>query len=165
MDLKTGTGVQQFVEDLAFETRFLVDLQNDWPYRDLASVDYHLGGDDAKHMAVESYRANNTFIRGHLERAIAASLAFLVRASELATNPGFDPTSKCGIDEHYEPNADCLPGPPGITPPLLELPGICTDDVTCQESPGCQHTCVAPADCPAPYDGCNIEGCCYIVVK
>jgi hypothetical protein len=48
------------VSDLAFETRFLVDLQNDWPYRDLASV-YHLGGDDAKHMAVESYRAWNSF--------------------------------------------------------------------------------------------------------
>lgn len=165
MDLKAGTGVQQFVSDLAFETRFLVDLQDDWPYRDLASVDYHLGGDDAKHMAVESYRANNTFIRGHLERAIAASLALLVRASELATNPGFDPTSKCGIDEHYEPNAGCLPGPPGITPPPLNLPEICTEDATCQETPGCQHTCVVVAGCPLPYDGCNIEGCCYIVIK
>jgi hypothetical protein len=59
----------------------------------------------------------------------------------------------------------CLPGPPGTTPPLLDLPEICSDDVTCQEGPGCQYTCVVPADCPLPYDGCDIEGCCYIVVK
>lgn len=163
-ELKAGAGVQQFVSDLAAETRFLVDQEGDWPYRDLASVDYHLGGDDAKHMAVESYRTWNSLIRGHLERAIAASLALLVSASELAIDPGFDPSSKCGIDEHYEPNAGCQPGPPpGSTPPL-NLPGICPQDVSCQQGPVCQFMCVVVADCPTPYDGCA-DGCCYVVVK
>jgi hypothetical protein len=164
MDLQDGVGVQQFVTDLAVETRFLVDVEGDWAYSDLASIKYHLGGDDAKHMSVESYRAYNSYIRGHLERAIGASLALLTFAADQALDPGFDPGIKCGTDEHYAANAGCQPGPPPPPGPQLILPGICTEGDACSNGGGCQNLCQVVTDCPPAYNVC-IDGCCFAIPK
>ena len=162
--LHDGVGVQEFITDLASETRFLVASEGDWAYSDLASIDYHVGGDDAKHMSVESYRAYNPFIRGHLERAIAASLALLVIAADKAQEPEFDPSTKCGTDEHYVANAGCQPGPPPPPGPQLDLQGLCLESGSCSSGGGCQNPCQVFSDCPPTYDIC-LDGCCTAVPK
>jgi hypothetical protein len=164
LSLQQGTDVQQFVTDLGDETRFLVALEGDWPYRDTASIDYHLGSDDAKHMAVEHYRNFDSQIRVHLERAIAASLALLTHASALVVDPGFDPGTKCTGDSHYEMNVGCVPGPAPGPDPILTLPGVCNEsDASCQGG-GCPDPCTTFADCPTQYDAC-LSGCCTYIPK
>ena len=88
--------MEAMVTTVAFGTKSIVEsaFPPDWPYQDLASFDYHTG---AKGLAVSYYAlaGKDQEAARLMEHAIGATLGLLLRVSQIAVDPGADPSTKC----------------------------------------------------------------------
>ncbi|MEO5770329.1 MAG: hypothetical protein ABIS92_18375 [Polyangia bacterium] len=126
------------------------------------SVDYGLSKDDAKVTAAYNGQGRELLMLGLMRRAVAASLAFEVKAAAFVPGPGFQPsvcacptgTARSGqvpgdILPVLTPNSDCVPCGTGVflTLPVL-VDGRCTAYCPADKPTIQAGVCVAVNVCP-----------------
>jgi len=135
-----------------------------WVWNDSASGSYLLGGSYKSESETEyiGYEAQMTDI---IETSVAASVAFLMYASEFAVDPGLSPNIRCAANQHFEPPSNCAPGIAPTPPVVLNLGdgGICASNGSCGVDAGpvgdagTGAACSTNADCVV---GTCITGTC-----
>lgn len=157
--LRAGASVQDVVRALAVQTRGTAKLFADWPFDDSRSIGYLIGD---KQSTIDKYANDAPRAKLLIEEGLAATLAFLVHASEKALDPGFDPKTKCAWPTHYVPFEGCTQGP--LPPGSGADPApVCPANQTCAGVPTCPNPCQTKDDCSSNYD-CHF-GCCIGIVK
>ena len=97
--LNADPDIRKYVVGLAVQTRAQVRSQNDWAYNDSLSIQYELDGQEE---AKAGYQGHEDRMRPLLEHGISAMVGLLMKAAEIARNPGLTPTTICPAGSQYD---------------------------------------------------------------